>query len=676
MDNALKPGYQVNKLTYISSASHRFIGTGTRNLLENIGSNGYNLTIAVLMMNRSSLTIRLMDSIKKELPDFQGEFLIGDNGSTESELNTIKRYFKEMPFKCRCIEFGANYGVAGGRNRLCREVRTDWIFLLDNDIYFIQNPLKKIQEDIATLGCHFMCIPLLNEKNHEAFLYGGHLYVESQEGSEIGIGGGSAFIADSVDDLREHDPFLCTFVAGGSSVINKDSFFRYGGYDEGMFVGFEDTEFSIRLFQAGVKIGCCGMACVIHDHPKPAARDDKEYEKQRFSVNKLEQAALYFEKKHGFKVWNPATKDWVNKRLNELLNETITDNEAESRAAQKPKVLLVIDKPGWALDNIARQIIKNCSDVFEFKLLYTSDIDNVHAAFLAGEDCDIIHFLWRSWLADCNTAYSRGYAPSWGDDADEFYKKYIAGKKVCTSVYDHLFLEDNFEYSQRLFSDENSPLKSYSVSSEILKEIYDKDERILMKPACIITDGVDLQLFKPRNLARFEKRNADDCLIVGWAGNSMWAAEKEDFKGLHTLLKPAIEELKREGYNIDLKLCDSNENMVPHEKMPEYYNEIDLYVCMSKIEGTPNPILECMACGVPFISTNVGIVPEVAGKLQSRFILKERSVHCLKEALVKIITSPETLRQLSEENQQAIKTWDWSIRAREFIPLWEQLLKN
>ena len=160
MDNALKPGYQVNKLTYISSASHRFIGTGTRNLLENIGSNGYNLTIAVLMMNRSSLTIRLMDSIKKELPDFQGEFLIGDNGSTESELNTIKRYFKEMPFKCRCVEFGANYGVAGGRNRLCREVRTDWIFLLDNDIYFIQNPLKKIQEDIATLGCHFMCIPL------------------------------------------------------------------------------------------------------------------------------------------------------------------------------------------------------------------------------------------------------------------------------------------------------------------------------------------------------------------------------------------------------------------------------------------------------------------------------------------------------------------------------------
>ena len=132
MDNALKPGYQVNKLTYISSASHRFIGTGTRNLLENIGSNGYNLTIAVLMMNRSSLTIRLMDSIKKELPDFQGEFLIGDNGSTESELNTIKRYFKEMPFKCRCVEFGANYGVAGGRNRLCREVRTDWIFLLED----------------------------------------------------------------------------------------------------------------------------------------------------------------------------------------------------------------------------------------------------------------------------------------------------------------------------------------------------------------------------------------------------------------------------------------------------------------------------------------------------------------------------------------------------------------
>ena len=152
MDKALTPGYQTKLLTYMSSDNHQLIGTGNSDrMLTNIGADGSNLTIAVLMMNRSSLTVRLMDSVKKIMPDFAGEFLIGDNGSSKSERELVKKHFSDMPFKCRCVEFGQNYGVSGGRNRLYREVKTEWIFQLDNDVYFISNPLKKIQKDIALL---------------------------------------------------------------------------------------------------------------------------------------------------------------------------------------------------------------------------------------------------------------------------------------------------------------------------------------------------------------------------------------------------------------------------------------------------------------------------------------------------------------------------------------------
>ena len=36
--------------------------------------------------------------------------------------------------------------------------------------------------------------------------------------------------------------------------MNRNTFFACGGYDENMFVGFEDTEFSVRLFQMGMKL--------------------------------------------------------------------------------------------------------------------------------------------------------------------------------------------------------------------------------------------------------------------------------------------------------------------------------------------------------------------------------------------------------------------------------------
>lgn len=670
-------GWMAKELKYISSDYHRLIGVGSNQkyMFQSIGAFGENLTVAVLSMNRSSLTIKLMRSIAACIPDFKGEFLIGDNGSQQEEKDRLYAAMKEMPYRCRMIEFDRNYGVAGGRNRLFKEVQTDWIFSLDNDIYFISNPIEQINRDIGMLGCHFMCMPLINEEDRKIFLAGGHLYVEEAK-SGISVGGSTAYLNAGSEDTRL-DSFLCTFLPGGTSILRKDTFFACGGFDEGMFVGFEDSEFSMRLFQMGYKIGSCGIACVVHDHPKPENQGDKDYEKQRFSNVKLLESARYFEKKQRVCVWNPMVEDWLNERLRELLDEEkLPVSQKNDVKKVRPKVLLVVDTPGWALDNIAKQILTHCSDEFEIKILYLSDVNLVTEVYFAGADCDLIHFLWRPWVTDHNGDYSRSYAGTIGMDPDAFHRTYVKGKTTCVSVYDHLFLEDDFSFTEKLFTDPESPVVSYSVSSEILNEIYRQDDRIRLKPECVITDGVNLDMFQPKNLTRFRNRERNRPLVIGWAGNSKWAAQKEDFKGLHTLLKPAVEQLQNEGYAIELKLCDSQVKKIPHHEMPDYYAGIDLYVCMSKIEGTPNPILECMACGVPFVSTRVGIVPEAAGPLQTEYILKERSVECLKERLVDILEHPEVLGELSAENQVSIQSWNWRDRARKFIPLWKNALRK
>ena len=88
----LQKGYMVKEQPYYTSDFHSLIGVEDypgHFSLDNIGKNGENLTIAILSMNRSSLSIRLMDSIAKHLPNFSGEFLIGDNGSEEKEKEIL-----------------------------------------------------------------------------------------------------------------------------------------------------------------------------------------------------------------------------------------------------------------------------------------------------------------------------------------------------------------------------------------------------------------------------------------------------------------------------------------------------------------------------------------------------------------------------------------------------------
>lgn len=157
--------------------------------------------------------------------------------------------------------------------------------------------------------------------------------------------------------------------------------------------------------------------------------------------------------------------------------------------------------------------------------------------------------------------------------------------------------------------------------------------------------------------------------MIGWVGNSKWCvgqSDISDLKGIHTIIKPSVDELKAEGYNIELRTSDKNNKVIPHNKMPNFYNSIDIYACASMCEGTPNPVLEAMACGVPIISTDVGIVREVFGEKQVKYIVAERSKECFKNKLRHLLNNLEELQVLSNENLEQIQAWDWKIVSEKF----------
>lgn len=670
----MQPGWQIHEDQYPVSERHASIGVENSNgniSLDNIGKNGRNLTIAVLSMNRSVLTLRLYRSIVEKIPGFKGQLLIGDNGSCSEELDKLEQELEYTPFKCRILKFGKNYGVAGGRNRLFAEVETDWILSLDNDMVFTSNPLPQIQKDISLLGVHYLSLPFVNADNRATGMYGGHLYLEAINGRPA-IGIGSAYVFnESVQPDVPHNGFLCSGVPGGATIFNKHKFFEMDGFDDGMFVGFEDVEFSIRLFQKGYKAGACGMISLLHDHPKSTSKSDTDYEKERFSNTKLYEAAMYFERKHGFSVWNDAVAEWLDMRQRQTFG---AEADEGVRISKKKRIALVIDRTNWALDHVANQIVRNLSDEYDFMRIYGTDIDNFTDVLLLAEKCDIVHVMWRGHLASFNGDYCQTRIRNLGMTREEFMKRYVAGKVISTEVYDHLLLEGpESEFTPMLFTDENAICTNYAVSSKKLWKIYQELPGLRLRPQAVCQDGVELDVFRPSNLERLNTVK-ERTVRFGWVGNSKWIVN--DLKGIHTIIKPAIKELQAEGYDVELITSDRQNKLIPHEEMPGFYAQIDCYLCASSCEGTPNPILEAMACGLPVITTDVGLVPELFGKEQMAYVLEERTVQCMKEKIKKLLNTEGAFETLSQENLQSIQTWDWPIMTENFRTYFRKCLEQ
>ncbi len=332
----------------------------------------------------------------------------------------------------------------------------------------------------------------------------------------------------------------------------------------------------------------------------------------------------------------------------------------------KKKITLVADTPGWAYDNISQNIKKYLSDVFDIRIVHVVDYPDFDAAFLdlfCFHPTDHVHFFWREYLFAMLSGISGKKIDAQiplNQALDRFCEK-----AVTLSIYDHLYLSDiEIEERQALFA----VTDAYSVCSQRLFDLY--SSRFQVGPDVILEDGVDLDLFIPENLDRFEEPGRP--LVVGWAGNSRWhLTETQDPKGLHTLLKPAIQRLREKGIPVEGRYADVSEKIRPRSEMPGFYNKLDVLVCASSIEGTPNPVLEAMACGVPIVSTDVGIVPQLFGPLQKLHILPERSVDAMARALLHLAENRSVLTALSRENLQGIRKWTWKHHMTKWMLLFK-----
>lgn len=150
---------------------------------------------------------------------------------------------------------------------------------------------------------------------------------------------------------------------------------------------------------------------------------------------------------------------------------------------------------------------------------------------------------------------------------------------------------------------------------------------------------------------------------VGWSGS--YTGRPKDYRGLE--ITKAACEMAGMVWNFALR----EKRLRKEADMVEYYhNDIDIYVEMSADAGRQNGLVEAGACGLPVISSRVGIAKQLIDGTNG--LLCERDPVELAE---KLKIAVEKRKEFGKNIRKTIeKTWSWKVQAKIFEQMFDDVV--
>ncbi len=206
------------------------------------------------------------------------------------------------------------------------------------------------------------------------------------------------------------------------------------------------------------------------------------------------------------------------------------------------------------------------------------------------------------------------------------------------------------------------------------------------KPHHDVFFGVDTNLFQPYGMVR-----EDDLFHVGMVGTLLnprritpyMVDALKDVSGIRLMLFPNMtprtqKELNEIGGRLDMII--SGDKFWPG--LPNIYNQLDVLIRPDSDPGYSFPVLEAMACGVPFISTDSGIDRQLADSGAGFLIEGDRASYqadlkgLAEKVRRKVIYLRDNIvprRQMGiAGRREVLENWTWD-RA---IPLWREFFRS
>ncbi len=305
----------------------------------------------------------------------------------------------------------------------------------------------------------------------------------------------------------------------------------------------------------------------------------------------------------------------------------------------RPRILAVADRPGWAIEGKARNLARDLADRYEVIVRYQHEVTEHDL-----ESADLVMIFY--WLELLKMSVSQAALERCAD-------------RLVIGICSHFELQG--ARRERGLAILNRLARCVFANNKLLQREFSP---LIDVPVHYTPNGVDTMFFRPAETPRMR---ATGELRVGWAGSL--TNQGAEHRGFPNVIEPAVAAVP----GVELATAIREQYWRNRDEMLAFYRDIDVYVCASDSEGTPNPCLEAAACGVPVVTTKVGNMPELIVDGENGCFF-DGTPHGLAEKLALLRDSPALTSQWGARIRTSIQAWDWRHQSEHYARMFDAML--
>ena len=252
------------------------------------------LSIIIVNYQVKEKLFRCIQSIYDSKSKTEFEIIVVNNDD-ENISDALKKLFTKVIY----VKSGKNLGYGGGNNLGAKYAKGEYLFILNPDTQIFKNTIDELVSFFDKNENVGIAAPMLIDENNKPFILQGTKELTPVRG---------IICLSFIEKLFPNNPISKNFwfknwdhnelkeveVAPGTGfVISKQLFNRVGGFDEKLFLYFEEDDISNRIRKFGFKIYILAKAKIFHEvgaSTKQLTDSSKIFAQSRF---------LYFKKHYG-----------------------------------------------------------------------------------------------------------------------------------------------------------------------------------------------------------------------------------------------------------------------------------------------------------------------------------------------------------------------------------------